>query len=125
MDLNPNSKQSKKQHEDQLKREKIPRLRDLPTKYRPLHQFVMVVPLPDVVQYGGIILPDRSHIQMSEGHVVAKGRMVTDEVGIGDCLVWNPTEEVRCKCDDDTEFVLIPESAITLRIPMKELEQPK
>lgn len=109
-------------NEDQLKREKIPSRADLPTKYHPCANLLMVIPLADIKQVGNIILPERAAIQLNEGHIVEKGPMCSDgyDLNVGDCVCWDVQSEIRMNVDG-VPFILVRESSITMKIPRTEL----
>lgn len=107
-------------HSDQIAREKIPLRSDLPTAYHPLHDLLMVIPIPDIGQIGSIILPSKHTIQLNEGHVVEKGPRCGEQIGIGDCITWDSNSEYRMNVDG-TPFILVRESCVTMNIPQREL----
>jgi len=107
--------------EDQKKREIIPTRDSLKTQYHPLSQLLMVVPIPGITKVGNIILPEKSTIQMNEGHIVEKGPKCTENVQVGDCVTWDQNSEYRLDVDG-VKFVLVNESSCTMRIPLAELQ---
>lgn len=107
-------------HSDQIVREKIPSRTDLPTAYHPLHDLLMVIPIPDINKVGSIILPDRATIVLNEGHVIEKGPRCGDQIGVGDCITWDSNSEYRMNVDG-TPFILVRESCVTMYISRKEL----
>lgn len=108
--------QTKSKGADQLEREQIPSLADIPTQYRPTRTLVMVKPLESIKQVGSIHLPQGSELIMNEGHVLAKGSLVSADIQIGDCVTWDNHSEHRMKIDD-VRFVLVQEHAIIMKIP--------
>lgn len=110
--------------EDQLKREKIAKIEDVKTLYRPVRNIVMCIPLPDVKQVGSIIIPDRHPIPVNEGHIVAMGPDpdLHKYYGIGDCVTWGRNMETAMEIEG-FKFVLIPEGGILMRISKEELEK--
>lgn len=109
---------------DQEKRENIPTRDQIPTAYKPLRNFVMVVPLPFPEKMGQIVLPDNNSFKADacEGHVVDKGPKVSDEVGIGDCVTFEKPMAVGMELEDGSKFLLLPETSLILRIPAEILK---
>lgn len=119
--LNLQPLQSMKQDiEDQLNREKVPTLEDVPTLYRPTKNYLMIVPLPTIGKVGSIIIPDRVQVALNEGHIVAKGPRCTDEVGIGDCVTWDSSQEFRMEIDG-VKFLVLSEGEVCMSIPFQSL----
>lgn len=112
-----------KKHPDQIKREQIPQRSDLATQYSPLLDNLMVIPLPDVTNFGSIILPNKHQIQLNEGHVVAKGPLCSDTISIGSCVLWAAHAETRFSTDDDNgKFVIVAEPNVPMFIPPHDLK---
>lgn len=109
-----------KSKEDHL-REVIPSIQDVPTLYRPVRDFVMVVPLPDQSKVGEIILPDRSHVVYNEGHVVALGPNCSPNIRIGDCIFWSQHSEYQMQIEK-SKFVLLQENNVLMKISAQELQ---
>lgn len=89
--------------------------------YLPLGTLVMIVPLPNITSISGLHLPEAHQIVLNEGHVVAKGSLCTDTIGIGDCVVWGKHMETRWKTEK--EFVTVNEQNIVMKIPRATLEE--
>lgn len=102
-------------------RKKIPSIDDVPTKYRPLHGLLMVIPLPAIDKIGQIVLPDRSQIILNEGHVVARGPSCTKQIEIGDCITWEKQTETRMSIDN-VDFILVNEATVIMKIPSESLK---
>lgn len=101
--------------EDDL-REKIPTIEAVPTLYRPSHNFLMIVPLPEQDRSeGGLWLTEKSKIKYYEGHVVAKGPRCSDQYGIGDCVTYPQSAEYLLQVED-VKFVLVIEPEILMSI---------
>lgn len=78
---------------------------------------LMIIPII-ITERGAIIIPGSAHMQLNEGHIVEKGPMTTDKLGVGAVVCWNDNMEVRMACDDGkSKFVLLPESAVVMFIP--------
>lgn len=107
-------------HEDQVKREKIPTIDSVPTMYRPRKNMLMVVPLPEMESFGGIIIPNGMRLAMNEGHVIAVGPDVPKDVRVGDCVTWDENTENRMEIDG-IKFVLVSELVCVMSIPREEL----
>lgn len=108
--------------EDKAAREKVPERGDVPTKYHPCQDLLMVVPLPTITKVGSIILPQSSVINLNEGHIIEKGPRCSDQFTVGDCITWDVNSEFRMKVDD-VAFILVRESVISMKIPHSELNQ--
>lgn len=109
-------------HPDQIKREKIPTRSALTTLYQPCMDLLMIIPIPDITQVGKIILPNKSHVQANEGHVIAKGPLCSDNIKVGACVLWDEHSEMRYSTDDDSmKFVTVRESSIALCIQPEDL----
>lgn len=108
---------------DQEKRETIPSVKDLPTGYRPMRDLVMVKMLPNPERIGKVLLPENNSIvaDACEGHVMAKGPRVSDQVQVGDCITFEKNYAVNMELDDGSKFTLLPEQAILLSWPVKDL----
>lgn len=112
----------KRQSREDLLRAAVPVRSDLPTKYHPVKNYLMVIPLPDQGQSeGGLVLPDRSRITYNEGHIVEKGRLCSNQFNVGDCITWNQSGEYRLEIEG-VKFVLLEEANVLLFIPKAELE---
>lgn len=109
-------------HEDQIKRERIPTIADVPTLYRPRKNMLMIVPLPEMESFGGIFIPSGARLAMNEGHVVAVGPDVTPDIRVGDCVTWDENTENRMEIDG-IKFLLISELVCVMSIPHEELEK--
>lgn len=107
-------------HADQLAREKVPSRADLPTKYHPLTNLLMVIPIPSLDKIGSLYLPEKSRIVMNEGHVIEKGPLCTESISVGDCITWDQNSEYRLDIDG-VKFVLVKESSVTMHIHHDEL----
>lgn len=77
----------------------------------------MIVPLPDVTSFGDIVLPTRSVIQLNEGHVVAKGPLVSDRIPIGSCVLWAEHCETKFTTDDEQKKFVANEANVPMFIP--------
>lgn len=108
--------------EDML-RMTIPTIEGCPTLYRPVQNFLMILPLPDQGKSeGGIILPDRSRITYSEGHIIAKGpTCVLSGFELGTCVTWPQHQEYKVSIEGYT-FVLIGEGVVLMAIPREVLQ---
>lgn len=106
---------------DQIKREKIPTIADVPTLYRPLKNMMIVIPLPEIDKVGNIIIPEKARVTMNEGHVVALGPQVK-EIEIGDCITWDETADNKMIIDG-VEFALISEASCAMVIKKSSLEK--
>lgn len=109
-------------HEDQLKREKIATIADVPTLYRPRKNMLMVIPLPEMEMFGGIYVPSGTRLAMNEGHVIAVGPDVTPDIRVGDCVTWDENTENRMEVDG-IKFLLVSELVCVMSIPHEELEK--
>lgn len=109
-------------HEDQIKREKIPTIADVPTLYRPRKNMLMVVPLPEMEMFGGIIVPSGMRLAMNEGHVIAVGPDVQKDIQVGDCVTWDENTENRMEVDG-IKFLLVSELVCIMSIPHEELKK--
>jgi co-chaperonin GroES (HSP10) len=107
---------------EELLRQKIPTVADIPTQYRPEGSWIMVKNLPaQGVSEGGIILPDRAVITYTEGHIVAFGSQAAGaNIHIGDCVTWNSSSAYLMEAEK-VEFSLIKVQDILMRIPVREL----
>ena len=84
---------------------------------------LMIIPLPNITNVGGLILPDAHQIVLNEGHVVAAGpRCLPDQFQIGDCVIWDKHTETRFK-SEGREFVIVNESLIVMKIPVVVLQE--
>lgn len=108
--------------QDQLAREKIVTIADVPTLYRPLNTGLMVAPLPEISKIGSIIIPDRARLSMNEGIIVAKGDKVPDEFGIGDCITWDETQDNQMEIEG-VKFILVGCNHVLMRIPKEALDK--
>lgn len=106
---------------EQVKREQIPTIDDVPTLYRPLKSLLMVIPLPDIKQVGHIIIPERANLTMNEGHVVAKGPECQLDIDIGDCVTWDGQTENQMSIDG-VRFLLVAEACCIMKITKEDLE---
>lgn len=106
---------------DQEKREVIPTRESLPSMFHPCHNLLMCIPVPGITKIGTIILPDTATITLNEGHVVEKGPLCSEHIGIGDCVTWDVQSEYRLEVDG-VKFILVKENCITMVIPRAELE---
>lgn len=106
---------------DAEQRERIPSRSDVPTLYRPVAGYLMVKRLDDISKVGSIVLPDTRTISLDEGHVIEKGPACTKEFALGDCVFWSSAADWSMNIDG-IRFVLVPESAVLMRIPREVLE---
>lgn len=113
-------KENQDDHE-QLQREKIPTIEEVPTQYRPLKNLLMVVPLPDIEKVGQIFIPQRSTLTMNEGHVVAIGPECGKGIEVGDCVTWDENTENKMVIDG-VKFLLVADVCCVMRIPKADLE---
>lgn len=111
---------------EELLRQKIPTIADIPTQYRPEGNWIMVKNLPaQGVSEGGIILPDRAVITYTEGHIVAFGNGQSfSNFSLGDCVTWNSSSAYLMEAEK-VQFSLIKVQDILMRIPVKELNPHK
>lgn len=110
---------------EDLQRMQIPTRSQLTTKYNPVRNYLMVIPLPDQnMTTGGLHLPDRHTIEVLEGHVVEKGPLCSAEIEVGDCITWIKSTAVKCEWDETIPhevILLVPESGVLMRIPNRVL----
>lgn len=120
--VDPSMQSGTRELSDAEQREIVPTRADVPTKYHPSNDLMMIVPLPNVTKVGNIILPDKVQIVLNEGHVVEKGPKSGDQFEIGDCVTWDQQSEYRLDIDG-VKFVLVRPNAIIMRIPVADLGQ--
>lgn len=109
-------------HPDEEKRNKIPLIENLATRYRPVGNYLMIVPLPDLEKIGRIHLPQTARMTYNEGHIVAVGQTVPVHFEIGDCVSWSEHTEVGVEADDKTKFCLVQAQNIILQIKRADLQ---
>lgn len=111
--------------EDQLKREAIPDPSTIKSLYRPLQNLVLIKMLPDIQQIGKIIVPENSSIRMDacEGHIMMRGPAVSDNIGVGDCVVFEKQLAIGIDVDSEGTYYLIREPNVLLGAKKAELEK--
>lgn len=107
---------------DQELREEIPTLASVETKYRPTHDWLMVIRIPALTTVGNIILPDKSPIVFDEGHIVAMGPTTDSQWKEGDCICWEKNSAMDVTIDGAQKVTLIRPGNVFMKIP-KEKEQ--
>lgn len=108
--------------EDKMRME-IAEISDVPTAYRPVQNMFMIAPLPGQGQSeGGIILPNGSRVEYTEGHIVAMGPTCIHKFNVGDCVCWAPHQASKLSIED-VEFVLLCETAVLMYIPVNTLKE--
>lgn len=90
-------------------------------KIRPINGRVLVKPKdPSEETRGGIIIPDTAQEKPSEGEVIAIAEDATEEVAVGDQVLYGKYGGTQVKVDDD-DFVLL--TAEDLIAKYKEVDQ--
>lgn len=108
---------------DDEKRNIIPKRSDLPTRYHPVGNNLMVIPLPDIERVGELVLPERARYVLNEGHIIEVGPSCREKWDVGDCVTWEVNSEYRFDIEG-SKFVLISEGSVQMRIPVSELSPP-
>lgn len=114
--------QSRIKTKDDLEREQIPSRDSLPTLYQPCGNLLMCIPLRTPEKIGSIVIPGMAQKPLSEGHIVEKGPLCSDNFAVGDCIVWDENSEYKMNVDG-VRFVLVGEPNITLKIPVEKLKE--
>lgn len=110
--------------EDKMRME-IADIKDVPTAYRPVQNFLMIVSLPNQGKSdGGILLPNGSRVEYNEGHIVAKGPNCVLTFALGDCVTWAPHQASKLVIED-VEFIILSETQVLMYIPVTTLQEMK
>lgn len=76
-------------------------------KLRPMNGRVVVKPVePSDETKGGIVIPDTAKEKPREGEVIAVAEDATEEVAVGDRVIYKEHGGTEVKVDDD-DFVLL------------------
>ena len=77
-------------------------------KIQPLQDFVMLeaVEVEDVTK-GGIVIPDSAKKKPAEGIIIAKAADASDEIALGDRVIYKQYSGTEIKLDRET-YLLIP-----------------
>lgn len=98
-------------------RDQIPSIEQVKTRYRPIQNDLLIIPLPEQSQTAaGIILPDRSKIVYDEGHIVAMGEQVKEPFSLGDCVTWNRTDANVFEDEGSAKLVLLNANNVLMKI---------
>lgn len=110
---------------EDILRSRIPTIDDLPTLFRPANGWMMVKNLPTQGESeGGIILPEISKINYTEGHIVA---VANDQLSshhgfnMGDCVTWSPSSAYEFATGDGVKFSLVKPQDVLMYIPREKL----
>ncbi|MCK5785148.1 MAG: co-chaperone GroES [Candidatus Sabulitectum sp.] len=77
-------------------------------KVQPLQDFVMLEAVEaEEVTKGGIVIPDSAKKKPAEGIIVAKAADASDEISLGDRVIYKEYSGTEIKLEDDT-YLLVP-----------------
>lgn len=86
------------------------------TTVQPLHDLVMLRDTePEEVTSGGIVLPDTARKKSTEGIVTAKAADATDEVAIGDRVIYREYSGTEITVSGE-KFRLVPSDDLLARL---------
>jgi len=84
-------------------------------KIRPINAYVLVRPLeaPDKTP-GGVYLPDAAKEGQNEGEVIAVAEDATEEVAVGDRVIYKEFAGTEVKMDGE-DYVLLPSEDLLVK----------
>jgi len=93
-------------------------------KIRPINSHVLVKPLEAVsTTPGGIHLPDTAKEKQTEGQVIAVAEDATEEVVVGDRVIYKEFAGTEVKADGEDHILLLSEDLLVKYVAADEIPE--